>query len=175
MTTPVMSAASSPNRGSAMYFSNNRSMGSRRTSSRPARAIRSPSRCISSCIRENVVVGGTFYNKMCVRPSPQQKVVITFLRTESRAAEYLKFLSSLSYSLSFLDVWTSTRCSPESPFTLCWGVCREELWFKLRSARIAGASKRLWTSCDTSLALVSRLRTDSVPSDIPPRIWVSSG
>ena len=63
-STPVISATISPKRGSAMYFRRNRRIGSRRTSSRPARAIRSPSRWTNSWIKANAVVGGTFYSWM---------------------------------------------------------------------------------------------------------------
>lgn len=52
--------ARSPKRGSAMYLTSSCSIGSSRTSSRPASAMRKPSRCTSSCISEKAVVGGTF-------------------------------------------------------------------------------------------------------------------
>lgn len=59
ITTPATSHTISPKRGSVTCLRRSRRMGSKRTSSRPDNALRRPSRCINSCIRENVVVGGT--------------------------------------------------------------------------------------------------------------------
>ena len=47
-TMDVISATSSPKRGSATYLSRSRKIGSKRTSSRPAKAIFNPSRWINS-------------------------------------------------------------------------------------------------------------------------------
>ena len=69
-TMDVISATSSPKRGSATYLSRSRKIGSKRTSSRPAKAIFNPSRWINSWMSENVIVGGTFYAQCkWVKPS----------------------------------------------------------------------------------------------------------
>lgn len=63
ITNLATSQTSSPKRGSVTCFKRSLRIGSSRTSSRPESAISSPSRCINSCIKENAVVGGTFYRK----------------------------------------------------------------------------------------------------------------
>ena len=114
MTILATSQTNSPNRGSVTCLRSMRSMGSSRTSSRPARAIRSPSRWISSCISANLVVGGTFWWDVRIRPG-LMRYEGTLRRTESRAAEYLKLLSSRSYSFRRFERLLSTRNSLTSP------------------------------------------------------------
>ena len=74
MTMLATSQTISPNRGSETYFNRSRNIGSRSTSSRPAKAVRRPSRWMSSWINEKVVVGGTCCSKCLALSNPSEYV-----------------------------------------------------------------------------------------------------
>ena len=107
----------------------------------------------------------------------------TLRNTESRAAEYLKFLSSLSYSRRRFLRLLSTFSSSTSPigFDFFFSLTRPSPSVGREPPRNDSNAperrdaieKRSWTAA--SEAFNCRLRTDKVPSDMPAAICVSSG
>lgn len=108
----------------------------------------------------------------------------TFRKTESKAAEYLKPLSSLSYSFSLLVRRLSIRNSSASPtgfdlifsLTLPWPIEGKVVPRKDSNApERRTAAENGWSGEAISEAFGFRRRIDKVPSDMPAAIWVSSG
>ena len=122
-------------------------------------------------------------NRGVSRSCDRTGTVLTFLITESRVAEYLKDFKSLSYSRSFFFRLASMRNSSASPmgfdfpFCLMWpwpifgSIPKNEPKVPAFSAA-KGISNSLVAASDD---FACRLRTESVPSDIPAAIWESSG
>lgn len=107
----------------------------------------------------------------------------TLRNTESRAAEYLKFLSSLSYSRRRFLRLLSTFSSSISPtgFDFLFSLTRPSPSIGREPPRNdSNAPERRDAIEKNSLAAGSeafgcRLRTEKVPSDMPAAICVSSG
>lgn len=110
-------------------------------------------------------------------------ITLTFLKMESRAAEYLKDFKSLSYSRNFFFRLASMRNSSTSPMGFDFPFCLMWPWPIFGSIpknesnvpafnAAKGISNSLVAASDGFACL---LRTESVPSDIPAAIWESSG
>lgn len=156
-------------------------IGSNSTSSRPANALLNPSRCMSSCMSEKVVVGGIFLRAALVHMFLHMIIARTFRRTESRAAEYLNPFINLSNCFSRFLRRASTLNSATSPVTVdfCLDLVLRP-WPMVPLPRNVSKAPDLSVSVMAASAeacdgLSCRRRTERVPSLMPAAMWVSSG
>lgn len=179
--TPATSLAISPNRGSVTCRIKNDRIGSRVTSSRPARATRNASLCTNSWIKAKVTVGLTSY-RISIE-CPDRIDVLTFASPASSAAEYLNAFNCFSNGLSFSLLRLSTLNSSAGPttgalsfpFALTCPVPKTDSISAKYSYDPDDRAACFASSSAVSVALASRLRTERVPSVIPAAMCVSSG
>lgn len=87
-------------------------MGSRRTSSRPASAVRKPSRWISSCMSANVVVGGTCYETRGYEFHADAQLGLVAYRTKHRV-QRSRILERLQQSVILFQTFLPFALHPE--------------------------------------------------------------
>ena len=135
----------------------------------------------------NVVAGGAFCDFQRVtlldKPENLKRVTPTFCRAESSAAEYLNPFKYRSYTFNLRLRLLSTLSSSMSPTglllvrSLTRSCPMSEKAPPRKDSRVVARREGSEVLCAVvpSDAFGWRRRTESVPSDMPTAMWVSSG